>query len=185
MSTLTYRGFPCCLCLAEWLPFFEAELKARGVIKKSLDIAQLNGNATASAGTHKGGAFDVWQHDPETMWVARQMGAPATWNRVTGSFVDNEHTHGVLKGCAHNAAAFYQITAVFAGFNGLGDNGMGGPDDGPRPIPGRTWRQGIEWHRQQVARRKRAARIQKLRARRAKLTAIIQKLTGKKPSHVA
>lgn len=142
-----FRGFPACPCQAKWLPVFEAELKRRGVIQESIDIAQLIGGAEASGGTHtKGGAFDIWQHDPTTMWVARQMGAPATWNRVTGSFATNKHTHGVLAGCPHNGPAAYQIDEVFAGGDGLVGST---PDPGPRPIPRRTWREGIEWARQQ------------------------------------
>ncbi len=143
----SFRGRTCCTCLAAWLPVFEAELIRRGVIRESLDIAQLTGNAAASGNTHsQGGAFDIWQHDDVTVWVARQMGAPATWARTTGSFATNRHTHGVLSGCPHNGPAAYQIAEVWADGDGLlGDT----PDPGPRPIPDRTWRQGIAWARQQ------------------------------------
>jgi hypothetical protein len=142
-----FRGFPACPCLAAWLPVFERELIRRGVIRESIDIAQLIGGASASGGTHaSGGAFDIWQHDPKTMWVARQMGADATWNRVTGSFATNRHTHGVLTGCPHNGPARYQIDEVRAGGDGLVGST---PDPGPRPLSGRTWREGIAWARQQ------------------------------------
>lgn len=142
-----FRGRPACPCLAEWLPVFEAELIRRGVIRESVDIAQLIGDADASGGTHsRGGAFDIWQHDDVTVWVARQMGAPATWARTTGSFATNKHTHGVLLGCPHNEPARYQIDEVRADGDGLVGNT---PDPGPRPIPNRTWREGIAWAEKQ------------------------------------
>lgn len=139
----SFRGRTACACLAEWLPVFEAELRRRGVIESTVDIAQLTGSAAASAATHSGGgAFDIWQHDDVTVEVARQMGAPATWARTTGSFANNRHTHGVLQGCPHNEPARYQIAEVFNGGDGLVGSA---PDPGPRPIPDRTWRQGIAW----------------------------------------
>lgn len=139
-----FRGKPACPCLAEWLPVFERELIRRGVIRESIDIYQLIGGAAASGGTHtKGGAFDIVQRDPVTIWVARQMGADATWARTTMS---PPHAHGVLTGCPHNGPAAYQITEVRNGGDGLVGSS---PDPGPRPLSGRTWRQGIEWARQQ------------------------------------
>lgn len=147
---VTFRGLPACPCLAEWLPVFEAELLRRGVVKHSIDLAQLIGGAQASAGTHsQGGAFDIWQHDETTLWVARQMGA-AAWARTKAQGF-SPHTHGVLNGCPHNAPARYQLTAYAEGYNGLGKGGRGGPDDGPRPGNGRlrSWRDGIAWARSQ------------------------------------
>lgn len=144
-----FRGKPACPCLAEWLPVFEAELVRRGVVKQSIDIAQLIGGAAASGGTHaSGGAFDIWQHDPETIRVARQMGADATWQRTPAQGFDY-HAHGVLRGCPHNGPARYQIDAVDDGYNGLGSGGRGARDDGPRPLSGRTWREGIAWANEQ------------------------------------
>jgi hypothetical protein len=145
--TVWFRGRPACPCLAEWLPVFEAELIRRGVVKQSIDITQLIGGADASAGTHsKGGAWDIWQHDPVTVWVARQMGADATWARTTGSFASIKHTHGVLTACPHNGPARYQIDEVRAGGDGLVGST---PDPGPRPLSGRTWREGLEWAKRQ------------------------------------
>lgn len=142
--TVWFRGKPACPCLAAWLPVFEAELIRRGVIRESIDIAQLIGGAAASGGTHSdGGAFDIWQHDPTTVWVARQMGA-ACWARTAAQGFD-PHAHGVLRGCAHNNPARYQIYALDNGYNGLGSGGRGGSDDGPRPVPHRSWREGIAW----------------------------------------
>lgn len=142
-----FRGKPACPCQVEWIPVFEAELIRRGVIQHSVDIAQLIGGAEASGNTHiNGGAIDIWQHDPVTVWVARQMGADASWARTTGSFATNRHTHIVLTGCPHNGPARYQIDEVRAGGDGLVGNA---PDPGPRPLSGRTWREGIQWARTQ------------------------------------
>lgn len=142
-----FRGFPTCPCLARWLQVLERELLDRGVIRENIDIAQLTGTATESAGVHKGGgAFDLWQHDDTTVWVCRQMGADATWARTTGSFANNKHTHGVLTGCPHNAPARYQIDEVRQGGDGLTGSA---PDTGPRPLSGRTWREGIAWAEEQ------------------------------------
>lgn len=144
-----FRGYPACPCLAAWLPVFEAELQRRGLLVGPLRIYQLIGGAAASGGTHAtGGAFDLLDlPGAEDQWVARQMGADATWARLynwdgRGGMA---HTHGVLTGCPHNGPARYQIDAVRAGFNGLGAGGRGAPDPGPRPLSGRTWQQGIEW----------------------------------------
>ena len=142
----SFRGFPCCSCLAKWLPAYERELLRRGLIKHNLDVFQLTGRAGASAGTHaQGGAFDLAQFSAAQLRVARDMGADATWHRRIGQGFDLDHAHGVLRGCPHNAPARYQIAAVDDGFNGLGAGGRGGRDDGPRPLSGRTWSEGIAW----------------------------------------
>lgn len=178
----TLRGKPCCDCLAVWLPAYESELLARGVIKVSLDIFQLIGNAPASAGVHStGGAFDIGQTSETAVWVARQMGADATWARM---WTDNIHTHGVLRGCPHNGPARYQIAAVDAGFDGTGTGGRGAPDDGPRPLSKRTWQQGLEWQRGQSDRRAKrtslTATIVRLRDKRAALARRIAALNAKR-----
>ena len=144
--TVYFRGKPACPCLAQWYPAFEAELQRRGILQpgQQVYIYQLIGGADASAGTHtKGGAADDNQVSEAANWVARQMGADASWARVPPSFTF--HSHRVLRGCPHNGPAAYQIAAVDAGYNGLGAGGRGGPDDGPRPLSGRTWREGIAW----------------------------------------
>ncbi len=178
----TIYGKPACDCLVQWLPAYEAELLARGVIKHSLDVFQLIGNAPASAGVHSGGgAFDIGQTQDEAIWVARQMGADATWARM---WPGNVHTHGVLRGCPHNLPARYQIDAVDAGFNGLGKGGRGGPDDGPRPLSGRTWQAGLVWQRERAARRAERSRlsalIATLRERRAALRQRIERLAARR-----
>lgn len=147
-----FRGFPACPCLAEWLPAYEHELQRRGLLSGWLRLYQLIGGVAASAGTHtKGGAFDDDRTSTKAIWVARQMGADASWHRPYNW--DNQggmaHSHHVLTDCPHNEPARYQIDAVRAGYNGLGHLGHGGPDDGPRPLSGRTWRQGIQWAKEQ------------------------------------
>jgi hypothetical protein len=79
------------------------------------------------------------------------MGADATWHRPYNWDGDGggEHVHRVLTGCPHNTPARYQIDAVRAGYNGLGHLGRGARDDGPRPLSGRTWREGIQWAKEQ------------------------------------
>lgn len=148
---VNFRGHTACPCLAAWLPVYEKELLRRGVIKKNIDIYQLIGGASASAGTHaKGGAFDILQSSTEAVYVARQMGADATWRRTPAQGF-SYHAHGVLRGCPHNYPARYQIDAVDDGYNGLGKGGRGGKDDGYRPLSHRSWKQGIEWAKKQQA----------------------------------
>lgn len=141
-----FRGFPACTCLAQWLPVYEAELQRRGTLTGPLRIYQLIGGAQASGGTHAtGGAFDITDLiGDEDVWVARQMGADATWARTPAQgFV--AHLHGVLTGCPHNGPARYQIDDVRAGWNGLAGENTRARDDGPRPLSNRTWREGIAW----------------------------------------
>jgi hypothetical protein len=148
-----FRGFPACPCLAAWLPVYEDELQRRGLLTGPLPIYQLIGDYAASGNTHKdGGAFDISDLVGEQdVWVARQMGADATWARTPEQgFVP--HLHGVLRGCPHNGPAAYQITSstlgVDAGWNGLSGRSRA-RDDGPRPLSGRTWREGIAWAHEQ------------------------------------
>ena len=139
-----FRGHVACTCLIAWLPAYEDELQRRGIILGPLGIFQLTGTAAASVDTHsQGGAFDVQPLTRAGVHLARQMGADATWLRDT---MTPPHTHGVLTGCPHNGPARYQIDEVRAGGDGLVGNA---PDPGPRPLSGRTWRQGIEWARTQ------------------------------------
>lgn len=145
---VNFRGRQACPCLAAWLPVYEAELQRRKLLTGPLKIYQLIGNASASADTHsQGGAFDISDlPGREDLVVARQMGADATWSRTKAQGFSTPHIHGVLTGCPHNAPARYQIDAVRAGKNGLAS---GGADDGPRPLSGRTWREGIAWAKAQ------------------------------------
>lgn len=146
---MSFRGYPACDCLEEWLPWVEKLMLHRKIIKRNIDIFQLIGGASKSAGTHRtGGAFDIAQCTWSALEIMREAGADATWRRVPPAFV--LHAHGVLRGCPHNSPARYQITAVDAGYNGLGKGGRGGRDDGPRPLKKRTWQEGIEWIKGQL-----------------------------------
>lgn len=170
--SLSFRGYPACRCLVRWLPRYEAELLARGLIKQSIDIYQLIGDAKDSAGTHaNGGFYDIVQRSREAIFVARQMGAFA-FDR-SGPPWDPEHQHGGLRGCPHNGNGRYQDAALLAGFNGLGENGRGGKDTGPRDFVVRTWEQGIVWHKENQKFRRRQAKLERLRKRRAKINAAI------------
>ena len=147
-----FRGHPACPCQVEWLPAYEAELRRRGIISTSLSIMQLIGFAGTSGGTHaRGGAADLHHTSDEAIFVARQMGADASWHRRPNwdGAGGVEHHHIVLRGCPHNLPARYQLTAVDNDGNGLGDGGMAAADDGPRPLSRRTWRQGITWAEKQ------------------------------------
>lgn len=149
---VTFRGKPACPCLATWLPAYEAELQRRGLLVGPLKLYQLIGGAAASGGTHAdGGAYDTAFIGDEAIRVARDMGADATWHRRLGwdGHGGMEHVHGVLTGCPHNGPARYQIDAVKAGYNGLGFGGHAARDDGPRPLSGRTWQEGLAWARRQ------------------------------------
>lgn len=150
-----FRGHPACPCQVEWLPAFEHEAQRRGILSGPLPISQIIGGAAQSGGTHlTGGADDTF---PLTgidvdayVWLSRQMGADATWLRPfnwdgKGGVA---HIHRVLTGCIHNEAARYQIDKVRAGLNGLANDFK---DDGPRPLSGRTWQQGIRWASEQEA----------------------------------
>ena len=154
---VTFRGLPACPCQATWLPGFEAEAQRRGIIRGPLPLSQLIGGAAASGGTHtKGGADDTYpltavEDIAAYVALSRQMGADATWFRPYNW--DNRggvaHVHRVLTGCPHASPAAYQIAAVRDGFNGLGYLGHAGPDTGPRPLSGRTWKEGLAWARKQ------------------------------------
>lgn len=177
----TFRGKPACPCLVAWLPAFEAELLARGILKpgETLTIWQLIGGAPASGGVHAtGGAFDIGPVRPEVVRVARKMGADATWLRKENwdGRGGMAHIHGVLTGCPENGPARYQIEAVLDGFNGLGSGGRGGRDDGPRPLFMRSWQEGVKWHRAQVRRRKIGVILKSLRDRMDRLKAEREKL---------
>lgn len=185
--TLMSYGKPACICLAEWLPYYERELKARGILPagSTLTVYQLIGGAVASGGTHAtGGAFDVADlPGDEELWVARQMGS-AAWSRRTNWDGNNgiAHIHGVLRGCPHNGPARYQIAALDAGYNGLGAGGRGGPDDGPKPFPTWTWRDGVSWHHEQAKARKRAVyrvKIVDTLTQRKAAKAVVARLTAR------
>lgn len=178
MTTQFFRGFPADSCLITWLPHFEDELREQGIILQPLQIMQLIGLAPASADVHStGGAADLRETDPRVSKVARQMGA-VSWPRVTGSFANNRHTHLCLIGCTHlHPDGLQQIKEAYAGGDGLlGDL----PDDIDLHSylwPKRTWRQGIEWHKEQQLTRKRIAKLEAARKRRDRYRARAQRAT--------
>jgi hypothetical protein len=142
-----YQDFPACPCQAAWLPVYERNAQRLGYIPGALHLFQLIGGNPKSGGTHLDGGAGDWSYAPGLVGLARKMGADATWQRPFNWDGKNgiEHIHSVLRGCPHNAPARYQIDAVDAGFNGLGNGGRAAPDKGPRPLSGRTWREGIAW----------------------------------------
>jgi len=140
-----FRGFPACSCQVEWLPVFERTAQRLGILTGSLHLFQLIGGNVRSGGTHLTGGAADWFHTTGLVALARQMGADATWHRPFNwdGKGGNEHDHSVLRGCPHlSASAAAQIVAVDHNGDGLvGDV----PDPGPRPLSGRTWREGIAW----------------------------------------
>lgn len=159
-----FRGLPACPCQVEWIPAFEAELRRRGLIQGNLAIAQMIGLYEGSANTHGdpngeglrkgGGETDFWLTGTlaeAAVVVARQMGADPTWHRLPNwdHAGGSEHVHSGLRGCPHRTVeAVGQEYAVDHNGDGLvGD----APDPGPRPLSGRTWKQGIEWAKEQAA----------------------------------
>lgn len=160
MSLPTYavlfRGFWACPCQVEWIPAYEQHLRYLGILgpDEQIPIAQLIGGFPGSGGTHiGGGSSDFWltgARAERAVWVARQMGADATWHRLAGwdGPGSDEHVHSVPRACPHLAqSAKDQISAVDGNGDGLG--GTSTPDPGPRPLSFRTWREGVEWARLQ------------------------------------
>lgn len=140
-----YDGKPACRHQLAWLPVMNEEARRLGVVRHKVDITQLIGGYVKSGGTHaNGGAADFLQTSTALIRWCRTYGARATWHRPRGwDGADGiAHTHSVLD-CPCNGPARYQQAAVEAGYNGLGLNGRGGRDTGPRPIIKRTWKQGI------------------------------------------
>lgn len=155
----TFRGKPACSCQVEWIPAYEAEAQRRGILApgQTLTIYQLIGGAPQSGGTHTdGGAGDFLDlPGEEDLWLMRQMGADASWLRPKNWDGKGgiKHVHSVLRGCPHNGPARYQYDSptqgVDHGRDGLSHGGRGAPDDGPRPLSYRTWREGIAWAEEQ------------------------------------
>jgi hypothetical protein len=147
--SFSFAGKPCCSCQAQWLPAYQRAAQLRGLIPGALHCFQLIGFFGGSGGTHAGGGAQDYAYRPGLIALAREMGADATWYRPFNWDGDGgiEHIHGVLRGCPHlSASARAQIVAVDNGGDGL----LGtAPDNGPRPLSGRTWREGIAWALQQ------------------------------------
>ena len=112
-------------------------------------IIQAAGNASASAGTHA----DGWAIDLQTWHLsgsqierlvahARKYGASGTWYRTSAQGFD-PHIHAALDPGGGYTNSAYQIAAVRAGYNGLGNGGRRGRDTHPAPARWITAAQGI------------------------------------------
>jgi hypothetical protein len=145
--------------MKEWLGVYERYLLHIGAIKHNVDIFQLTGTASASAGTHRrGGAADLAQVSVAAVQASRNGGAMG-WRRDADPHDGQPdfrptHQHLVLKGCPHSlTTCSYQVGAGEAGYSGLGSNGRGTRDDGPRQgvkFPLRTYKEGIAWMKSQM-----------------------------------
>lgn len=135
-----------CSCLSRWLYLFRKLCVKRGFGEPV--VWQLTGGNTASGGTHsQGGVFDLGGVGNARAMLAREAGA-VTWPRPWSG---NYHTHGVID-CPHNDPAAYQRTAcIVYRCDGLGYKGLAGPDPLPPPTRWRTYDQGIEWMKAQLA----------------------------------
>lgn len=144
-ARVPFRGRTTCSCMAEWLPEYEKALIRADIIKRSVDIYQLIGNAAASAGYHKSGATaDLKQSSTTALRIARNMGA-AGFGRTKADGM-TPHQHLVLKGCPHlTAGAKAQVPELERGGDGLvGSRKDRGPRTGIK-WPLRTWKEGIAW----------------------------------------
>lgn len=149
-ARVAFRGRTTCSCMAEWLPWYEKWLIKKGVIKRSVDIYQLIGNAAASAGYHRSGASaDLAQSSTKALFGSRNGGAAGFGRSRTDGMTP--HQHLVLKGCPHlTAGAKAQIPELERGGDGLvGTRRDRGPRDGIQ-WPLRTWQQGIEWFKTEL-----------------------------------
>lgn len=153
MAYVYFRGKPTCKHMKAWLEAYQAELLRQGLLKSHLDIWQLVGGASASAGTHRTpGAADTAQVSTAQLKVARQMGAGAC-KRTKAQGFDLEHCHLMIN-CPCNGSSRYQWNAINDGYSGLGAGGRGSRDDGPRAgikFPLIDWDEGIAWAKAQQA----------------------------------
>lgn len=163
-----YRGhkWPVTADMGTWLTAYENEALRRGYLKQGLDIEQTIGGAPASGGTHlkingKACCIDTANWSPEMVWLARQMGADATWHRKQNwdGRGGNPHCHINLRGIV-NRNANYQYSSTFSGVD-HGHNGLanGAKDDGPKPLSHRTWQEGIAWAKAQQPPKKRITHL--------------------------
>lgn len=146
----TTRG---CQHMAVWLPLFSELCRLEGLVRSHLDVTQVAGDYEKSGGTHEEGtAADVAQYTERVSELAREAGAPASWPRgeAFGQPSMRYHSHLALD-CSCPSGADYQITAVKAGYNGLGAGGRGGKDYIRRPSTWRNYTTGVAWMRARIA----------------------------------
>lgn len=159
MGNLTTFAFPGrtttrgCRHMAVWLPLFSELCRLEGLVRSHLDVTQVAGDYEKSGGTHREGtAADVAQDAERVSELAREAGAPASWPRGEsyGQPSMRRHSHLALD-CPCPSGADYQITAVKAGYNGLGTGGRGGKDYIRRPSVWRNYETGVAWMRARIA----------------------------------
>lgn len=130
-------------------------IDARLGIDLSKRILQALGDADASAGVHRapGVCVDirVWgltrSQINAVVALLRECGFAATWYR---DWEGNQHIHAAAD-IGVWTPALYQITAVKAGYDGLGAGGKAGKDPHPRPSAWRTAQTGAAWAAAQLA----------------------------------
>lgn len=159
MGDLTTFAFPGrtttrgCQHMAVWLPLFSELCRLEGLVRSHLDVTQVAGDYEKSGGTHREGtAADVAQDAVRVSELAREAGAPASWPRGEsfGQPSMRRHSHLALD-CSCPSGADYQITAVKAGYNGLGTGGRGGRDYIRKPSAWRNYTTGVAWMRARIA----------------------------------
>ena len=139
-----------CADMAEWLVWLERLQVARGRCLV-LKLYQAQGSGPYSGDTHDcGSAVDTVDYGDAYVLDVREMGGDGWARRAVWGWTKGDHVHIVLP-CGHNACNQFQIDAYNAGYNGLG-NGYAGRDPHTRPAVKRTWRQGIEWAKAEIAR---------------------------------
>lgn len=129
-------------------------IKARTGFDLSKRILQALGDAKASAGVHRapGVCVDirVWgmtrAQIEEVVALLRECGYAGTWYR---DWEGNQHIHAATD-IGVWSPALYQITAVKAGYDGLGSGGKQGKDPHPKPSAWRTAQTGAAWAREQL-----------------------------------
>lgn len=156
LTTFTFPGRKTthgCRHMAVWLPLFSELCRLEGLVRSHLDVTQVAGDYEKSGGTHREGtAADVEQDAVRVSELAREAGAPASWPRGEsyGQPSMRRHSHLALD-CSCPSGADYQITAVKAGYNGLGTGGRGGKDYIRRPSVWRNYTTGVAWMRARIA----------------------------------
>jgi hypothetical protein len=108
-AKVAFRGGWTCSCVATSLPWVEADMIRRGIIRFNIDIAQLGWRTSteASKGTHaEGGCVDTWgQWNTEAIDVWRRWG----WTMQRRDLRNiNTHAHGWPYGCPHLSEAAQQ-----------------------------------------------------------------------------
>lgn len=139
--------------LAPYVAVIFALVKIRTGVDLFKLIVQAKGGAAASAGTHSDGAaidFRVWGLSLATIRavvaILRECGFSATWYR---DWDGNEHIHAAANLGTLSTRVLYQVRAVIAGYDGLG-NGYQGRDTHPAPSQWRTIQQGAAWAASQI-----------------------------------